>query len=287
MLDRVDRVLLVVDDRPAAVATWQQYFGAELVGETESTTLNARITTVRAGETEFEFVEPIRPGPAAEFAHRWRQGLFAAGFSTPDLDALESNLVENGITPIEDGDRLFIDGAQTHGMPAIISASEPRQRVGHINFVYEVTNVVPDWQKARDDYARVFGLDASRFSYIKSDRFGYEGTLTLFNPPERLDRIEITQTSGESAMQRFYEKRGASLYMCYIETDDVMGLAERLKATNAQFVHSEKRAPEAGLFIHPSSLHGMLMGVSLTNYAWVWSGRPELAGPLAAGREEH
>ena len=41
--------------------------------------------------------------------------------------------------------------------------------------------------------------------------------------------------------------------------------------------------PAAGLYIHPSALHGILMGVSGTNVAWRWSGHPELAPKSAAG----
>ncbi len=288
MLSRVDRVLLVVRDRAAAARTWQDYFGAEVVREYESRTLGARATVVQAGESEFELLEPSGTGPAREFQSAWGQGLFAAGFSTPDIQEMARHLQMEGIKVAEDGDRLFLDGLQTVGMPTILSQDTPREPVGHIRHLYEVTNVVPGWEAARDYYTRIFGLDPTRFSDLKSKRWGYEGTLTLFNPPAQLDRIEITQVSGESAMQRFYEKRGASLYMCFIETDDVMALAARLQESDARFVHSEPdRAPEAGLFIHPSSLHGMLMGVSLTNYAWVWSGRPDLAGELAKGRKEH
>jgi hypothetical protein len=32
------------------------------------------------------------------------------------------------------------------------------------------------------------------------------------------------------------------------------------------------------MFIHPTALHGVLMGISRTNWAWTWSGHPELAG---------
>jgi len=38
----------------------------------------------------------------------------------------------------------------------------------------------------------------------------------------------------------------------------------------------------AGIFIHPSTFHGVLMGCSRTNLAWTWSGRPELAGAMPA-----
>jgi hypothetical protein len=47
--------------------------------------------------------------------------------------------------------------------------------------------VINDRQAA----ARTF--DPSRFSPIASERFGYLGTLAMFNPKDRLDRIEISQ----------------------------------------------------------------------------------------------
>jgi hypothetical protein len=56
-------------------------------------------------------------------------------------------------------------------------------------------DVVSDWTAAAERYTRLFGLDPARFSPIHSDRFGYTGTLTLFDPPGRLDRIEISQVT--------------------------------------------------------------------------------------------
>jgi predicted enzyme related to lactoylglutathione lyase len=167
-------------------------------------------------------------------------------------------------------------------MPTTIVREQFRAPVGDIRFVYEVTNPVADWKATSAHYAKLFGLDAARFSAIHSKLYGYEGTLTLFNPPAQLDRIEVTQTSGGFAMDRFFQRRGDGLYMCYIETDDVQALAARLRTRGARFTDSEDRPPETGLFIHPSALHGMLMGVSRTNFAWVWSGHPELAGEGAA-----
>jgi catechol 2,3-dioxygenase-like lactoylglutathione lyase family enzyme len=227
-------------------------------------------------------MEPAGPGPVATWAERWGQGLYGVGFSTADLGAMARHFDAQGIRYAEDGAGLRVADAETHGMPSVVSADRSRDMVGDIRFVYEVTNPVDDWQRTADLYTKVFGLDPARFSPIESKLFGYRGTLTLFDPPARLDRIEITQTSGDGAMHRFYQKRGPSLYMCYIETDDVMRLASRLKARNMRYAHSEDRAEDAGLFIHPSGLFGMLMGVSRTNFAWVWSGRPELAGSGAA-----
>jgi hypothetical protein len=107
--------------------------------------------------------------------------------------------------------------------------------------------------------------------------WGYGGTLTLFDPPAKLDRIEITQiTEPARAMGRFYARRGQSVYMCFVECADVGAVQERLDATDGRY-EPINDFPGAGLFIHPSALCGMLMGVSYRNVAWRWSGRPELA----------
>lgn len=282
MLTHVDRVQLVVPDRREAASRWADIFGAEQVGESESRVLGATITTVQAGRSEFEFLEPAGTGPVEDWAQEWRQGLFGAGFSTPELFDMERHLGSQDVPYEVEGDRIYIAADQTDGMPTTITQEVAREPVGHISFLYEVTNPVADWQDTAAKYTRIFGLDPTRYHPIKSDLYGYQGTLTLFDPPNRLDRIEITQTWGGLAMDRFYQRRGPSLYMCYVECPDVAALAERLRAQGHRFTDSEDRPPETGLFIHPSALFGMLMGVSVTDYAWVWSGHPEFAGAGAA-----
>lgn len=276
MLTRVDRIQMVVPDRAVAVERWKTFFGAEQVGEDASAFLGALRTTVQAGESLFEFLEPNGDGPVQQFRETWGQGLYGVAFATPSvLDAVR-HFNSYDIAQVAEGDHLFVDPAATPGMPVTLVEHQPRERVGDINYVYEVTNPVTDWQDAAAKYTKLFKLDPAQFSPIRSELYGYEGTLTLFDPPARLDRIEITQTWGDGAMSRFYQKRGPSLYMCYIETDDVAALAARLRQANARFTDSEDRPPETGLFVHPSALFGMLMGVSVKDYAWAWSGRPEL-----------
>jgi catechol 2,3-dioxygenase-like lactoylglutathione lyase family enzyme len=277
MLSYVDRVQLVVPDRKAAVERWSALFGAEQVGEDASRYLNAHRTTVQAGRSLFEFLEPAGPGPIHEFRERWGQGLYGVGFSTPDPGAMAKRLEAAGVPVIDEKGQLFLREAR-FGMPTVIVADEPRGYVGHIRCVYEVTNPVADWEAAARYYTDIFGLDESKYCPIESKLYGYRGTLTLFDPPHRLDRIEITQTWGGGAMDRFWQKRGDSLYMCYIETDDVKALEARLQASNLRYAPGEGRPDGTNIFIHPQTLFGMLMGVSKTNYGWLWSGRPELAG---------
>ncbi len=150
--------------------------------------------------------------------------------------------------------------------------------MGLVKWLYEVTNLVDDHQQAAAFYTDMFGLDATKFSPIQSEQYGYTGQLTLFNPPQQLDRIELSQiTEPSRAMGRFHARRGQSIYMGYVETDDVAAVQSALEAQGARYTGRTNDPNPEGLFIHPTALHGMLLGVSRTNLAWTWSGRPELA----------
>ncbi len=282
MLSRVDRILLAVRDRAAAADTFHDLLGAETVREESSALLGARRTVVQAGSSEFELLEPAGDGPAARHLERWGEGIFAAGFSTPDLSVLTERLSAKGIAWRDEGDHVHIEAAQTPGMRMVLSPEAEREPVGLVQWLYEVTNIVDDHERAAAFYADTFGLDRSRFSPIRSERYGYEGALLLFDPPRRLDRIELAQiTEPSRAMGRFAAKRGESIYMGYVEAADVAAIVSRLEGRDARYAgRSDDPNPE-GIFIHPSALHGMLLGVSRTNLAWTWSGRPELAGQQA------
>lgn len=278
MLKYVDRMLLAVRDRAAAADTFCAILGAERVRDETSKLLAARRTVVQAGISEFDLLEPDGEGPVATHLERWGEGILGTGFSTTDLSTLGHRLSERGITHSEEDGRLFIDSGQTQGMNILLSPYEERSPVGLVKWLYEVTNLVDDHQQAAAFYTDTFGLDASKFSPIESEQYGYTGQLTLFNPPQQLDRIELCQiTEPSRAMGRFHARRGQSIYMGYVETDDVAAVQSALEARGARYAgRSDDPNPE-GLFIHPTALHGMLMGVSRTNLAWTWSGRPELA----------
>lgn len=282
MLERVDRMQLAVRDRIAAAATFAAILGAEKVRDDEVRHLGARRAVVRSGEAEFELLEPAGEGALSQHMERWGEGIFAAGFSCPDLPALSRRLAGRGLKFTDEGGQLFIEPDQTCGMRMVISPPVQAGGSGLLSWLYEVTNIVADHDEAARFYADAFGLDASRFSPIKSEEFGYKGTLTLVDPPARLDRIEITQiTEPSRAMGRFFTRRGPSIYMCFSETPDPGEIAKRLEARKARHEARRDRRGKGSdeidtVFVHPSALHGMLMGISRTNVAWLWSGRPEL-----------
>ncbi len=278
MLTRVDRMQLAVRDRVAAEATFHDLLGAEKAREDRSELLSADRSVVQAGVSEFELLQPNGDGLVQQHLDRWGEGLFAAGFSTPDLSALCARLSSRSILWRDEGGQVYVEPSQTPGLRMVLTQDRQRTPVGAIRWLYEVTNIVDDHNAAAGFYADTFNLDPTRFSPIASKDYGYKGQLTLFNPPAQLDRIELSQITDTSRpMGRFAAQRGQSIYMCYVETDDVPAIIERLERHDARFARRRDEQNPEGLFIHPKSLHGVLLGVSRTNLAWLWSGRPELA----------
>jgi hypothetical protein len=287
MLTHVDRVQIAVQDRDLAERTVAEIFGGELMRRDEAGPLGAERSTMIVGTSLIELLEPRGPGMTREFVSRWGGGLIGAGFAVADLDAAESHLNRNRVRFQRAGGQLFLRPAATFGLGAVISADHERKPAGAVvRHIYEVTNVVGDWRKAADRYAKLFALDPSKFHPIASTEFGYSGTLAMFAPPERLDRIEIAAiTDRDKAMGRFHQKRGDSLYMFFVETDDVEALARRLENRGAAFQPWRRdKAGLAELFIHPSAFLGVLVGVSRSEHAWLWSGDPGRSRRAAVSR---
>ena len=288
MLKRVDRIQIAVADSNAAERVVAEVFGAEMIRRDKAPPLGARRTTMQAGTSFVEILEPDGTGAVQDFLSKWGTGLFGAGFSVDDPGAAADHLTKCGVGFEKSAGQLYLDAAATFGMRTVISQHRERVPVGAIKWAYEVTNVVADWQAASTRYARIFGLDAAKFSPIASKDFGYTGMLTLFDPPARLDRVEITQiTDPNLAMGRFHKRRGDSLYMFFVETDDVGALEKRLQERGARFAaHRRDEAGLAELFIHPTAFLGVLVGVSRTEHAWLWSGDPERARRAAIARAQ-
>jgi len=281
MLACVDRILVAVNDLGKAAETYAALLGTEQRSASRSGALGARRLLLALGASEIELLEPESAGPVRAFLDRWGEGLFAAGLASRDLPSLLDRLTSRGVRITRDGEQAHIAPEETRGLRIVLTPFRAHQGPGSgpVKHLYEVTNMVTDAQAAAARYADVFSLEPSRFSPIASDAFGYTGSLLLFDPPEHLDRIELAQVvDPASAMGRFVAKRGESLYMCFVEADETRAVVERLDARGARWTQAPGEMRAEHLFIHPSALHGVLMGVSRTNHAWVWSGRPELAG---------
>jgi len=278
MLEQLEGVVLAVRDAEAATKTFEDIFGAKFVDSSDSDVWNARIAILACGTDLIRLAEPRGPGAVQEYLDRWDEGLFAAVFASKDPEEIAQRLDSRSISNVTEQGLTYVDPSRTFGLRTLVSEFKERERVGVISFLYEVTHLVNDWKAASEFWTDAFGLEGMRFSPIKSDHYGYEGVLTLFNPPRLLDRIEVVYPHDtEKAMGKFFVKRGEGPYMFYTECHDTPELARRLEAAGARYAGNPSKDPKTSIFIHPSATHGVLIGVSPKDQAWVWSGRPELA----------
>jgi hypothetical protein len=286
MLAHVDRVQVAVADRKAAAGAFARLLDAAVTSEDAVAPLAARRTTLAAGHAAIELLEPDGAGAVADHLATAGPGLFAAGFAAPDLDALRHRLVERRVDFADADGQLFL-GPTATGATGLRCVLSPLRDVpaapGLVSHLYEVTNLVRDWEAAAARYADLFGLAPERFCPIASPEYGYRGTLTMFDPRDRLDRIEvITPYDLAKTMGRFMTKRGPSLYMCFAEAPDLALIRSRLETHAPQdWTGSTHAAVPDTLFIHPKALAGIMMGVSRTTVGWTWSGHPERVRPGA------
>lgn len=274
----VDRIQLAVHDRPAAAAAWVKLLDAAVVREDRVAALGCRRTVLAVGTSEVELLEADGPGPV----HEAGPGLFAAGFATGDLPGLTDHLRSHGVELASEGDQVFIaaDALDSQGLRVVLSPAAERSRQGLLSRLYEVTNLVQHPKAWCERFAKLFGLDIGTFVPIRSENFGYDGTLTLFRAGE-LDRVEIIHPYDlDKTMGRFFAKRGPCLYMCYGESDRADDIRERARTHAAShWTGPDDDKAVDGLFLHPSSLGGVMLGVSRTTYAWTWSGSPDRVEP--------
>jgi len=276
MLETVDGVILAVRNAEQAIARFEELFDARYDHDGDSQELGARVVGIRVGTDMIRLAQATSDGPIRDHVEKWGEGIVGVYFSSKDVDGVVATMRANGLEPATDGTAAYVPASQMHGLHVVVVPHEERERVGLLSFVYEVTHLVDDWKAVSEFMTKAFGLDGMKFSPISSKNYGYDGVLTLFDPPEKLDRIEAVTPYGDGAMNRFFTKRGEGPYMFYVETDDPAALRKRLDEAGARYAAGED-VDTSSIFVHPSATHGVLIGVSPKDQAWVWSGRPELA----------
>jgi hypothetical protein len=284
MIVGIDRILVTAPRRRLAIECWSRLFGAQVVREDRVAGVAAQRSVLQLGTSELELLEPDGIGIVAQHVSRSRTAIFAVGLAVADLGAAQADLDARGIHHVREGRQVWMSGewVGVPGLRVVLSESERRRPVGLISRIYEATHLHQDHRRAARKLAQTFRLDPQRFAPIRSEPYGYEGTLAFFEKDE-LDRVEfVTPTDRTKTMGRFFGRQGPSLYMCYAEARDTAALRERLlEHAPRHWTGPRDAAPPDNLFVHPQALHGVLLGVSRESVAWTWSGHPERVRPAA------
>lgn len=282
MLLEIDRVQLATPDAKAAARLWVERVGAEQVARDRVRALDAKRITLRAGSSDIELLEPDGEGLVGdELKRRGRAHLFAAGASARDPDAVADHAKRKGARHESENDQHFL-AVEIEGAPVrfVITEERDREPAGSLDFLYEVTLLAADQAGAVARVADLFALDKAHFTTITSETFGYTGVLTLFRAGE-LHRFEvITPTDAQKTMGRYYAREGASFYMAFAESAQILDIESNAKAAGAGLTVERPQTRAASetpdqLWLHPPTLGGMMLGISRPTMAWQWSGHPE------------
>ena len=87
VLERTDRIGLVVPDADAAADTYRRIFDCRVIDDQNDRTTAARRVTLQWGQDQVELHEPRGEGAAADFITQGRRGLFSGGFALADPGA--------------------------------------------------------------------------------------------------------------------------------------------------------------------------------------------------------
>ena len=280
MLLEIDRIQLAVPDVASVVERWQSILGAEISATDKVVCLGASRTSLRLGTGLIEVLEPDGTGVVADAVAKRGAHMFAAGASCVDVEQVQKSIAAANM--VREGGQLFIDGEDIgiQGLRVVVSEHEDRARVGEIDFLYEATLLAQNSEAETARFAKVFSLDAQEFVAINSPGFGYSGTLTLFRK-DLLHRFEvITPLDPDKTMGRFFSRIGPCLYMAYAETSAILEIEKRVNERKEGLTvnRPDDRSddlPADGLWLHPVTLGGMMLGLSRPSMAWRWSGHPE------------
>jgi methylmalonyl-CoA epimerase len=106
-------------------------------------------------------------------------------------------------------------------------------------------------------YEDAMGLKVSGYDQV--DDQGVR--IAMLNVGE--SRIELLEPTGpESPIEKFMTKRGEGIHHIAVTVDDIEKALERLKAAGVRLVDSTPRRGAHNTrtaFIHPSSMHGVLL----------------------------
>ena len=101
---RIDHVGIVVRDADAAAAYYCDAFGMERSVDVLLSDGSARLIYLEVGDTTLQLVQPLQPGPTADFLAERGEGLHHLCFAVSDLhSALESLPGEAHVTVSEGG----------------------------------------------------------------------------------------------------------------------------------------------------------------------------------------
>jgi len=126
-------------------------------------------------------------------------------------------------------------------------------RIDHVGFA------VSDLDKAKDFYARAFGL-ATVHEEVNEGQGVREAMVAVGDSGSFIQLL--SPLSDDTTIGKFIARNGEGIQQVAFEVTDVVAAAERLRAANVRVLYDEPRIGTAGSlvnFVHPKDSGGVLI----------------------------
>ena len=268
MIRRINRLLVAVRSLDEGCAAFERGLGLSRGRRLDAPEVGAVTEAMPIGDAWVQLLQPMEDGPVARFLQQHGQGIYGIGVAVASLADARLRVEQCGrqAHPLHVGDDelMCLKREQLPGMTVWVSESdtgpEPGGPVSPFLGIWQATNLVEDRDGAAAVYEGLFG-SPTRVESFRQETYGYLGRTLYYGASPGADSLEIAQVHRtDTAMGRFWQRHGPSLYMITLDTDDMKSAREGLDSRKVRYATETNPAFDA-LYVHPSALAGSFVGI--------------------------
>ena len=230
MLNGLDRIVIAARYRRPVVEALQRVLDAELVCSDRLPFWSAERTTLRAGVSEIEVLEPKGVGALADFIGRRGSDLFAIGLASTHPEAFRTHLETRGAFFAEHEGQLFLTsdkGVDLPGLNLVVTPTKERKPVGLLQRLCGVT-FLHRGDTLPYTAVRLLGIDASRLSKINEADSGFTGTVVRLSEDAESHLAILAPWSNTTPIGEFFYRRGPGIYLASAMSKKLTAIRDKL-----------------------------------------------------------
>lgn len=254
MLTDLDRIVVAARYRRPVVQALRKILGAEVVGHDQLPHWSAERTTLQAGISEIEVLEPKGVGAVADFIGRRGPGLFAVGFASADPEKFRAHLQTQSVSFEEYESQLFMTsdkGTDLPGLNLVVTPAKEREPVGLLQRLCGAT-LLHRAAEPGGALVRILGGRSPRLSKVRQAIPGFAGTVIRLGQGLTSHLAILAPWGNGTPVGRFFYRHGPGLHLAAALSEELAGIRKRL----ASFDRTAPTRSADGLLLIPSRLLG-------------------------------
>lgn len=254
MLTDLDRIVVAALYRRPVVQALRRVLGAEVERDDHLPLWSAERTTLRAGVSEIEVLEPVGVGAVADFIGRRGPGLFAVGFASTDPKEFRAHLETQGMAFDEQGSQLFLTSDKGVDLPSlnlVVTPAKEREPAGLLQRLCGAT-LLHRFVEPGAALLRILGGRSSRRSEVRQAIPGFTGTVIRLGQGLTSHFAILAPWGNDTPIGQFFLRHGPGLHAAAALSEKLAAIRERI----ASLGHAAPARPADGLLLMPSQLLG-------------------------------